>query len=473
MGFERGRMMVFGRKAYVTLGVLAAFLLLLASPAWAQTPPAQTTLTVAKSEVAGDKTVTVGEDLSYTIEVRNTGNTDPAQTVVLTDPLPANTTFVSAEVTTGGGTCTSPAVGAATGTITCNLGDIAPNTTETVEITVRPTAAAGEAGSVENTATADGANTTPASDTERTTVEASDITIEKDDSPDPADVDESLRYTLTVTNNGAPGSGDRDLNIVDELPDGVDFISADDRCTESNNVVRCRIDDLGPGETATVRIFVEPLEEGTLVNAAQVFARDDRFTPIAEATESTLVEDSADPDPDDGDGGNADSDQTNVCNNVVNIIIEDVQNPSVNNTISSDVNATNSQNVSDVQSSTIGAVSNEQVVEVSNEQVVDIAQELNISPTIVQNCIQQNVGEDVIIGKDDNVDNNNDGNNDTDPDNEEPVVKKDGVVDAIATEELPITGGPDLVAGGIALSTVFFGVAFSVLLLAKSRRRRM
>ncbi len=153
-------------------------------------------------------------------------------------------------------------------------------------------------------------------------------------------------------------------------------------------------------------------------------------------------------------------------NNVVNIIIEDVQNPSVNNTISSDVNATNSQNVSDVQSSTIGAV--------SNEQVVDIAQELNISPTIVQNCIQQNVGEDVIIGKDDDVDNNNDdGNNDTDPDNEDPVVKKDGVVDAIATEELPITGGPDLVAGGIALSTVFFGVAFSVLLLAKSRRRRM
>ena len=173
-----------------------------------------------------------------------------------------------------------------------------------------------------------------------------------------------------------------------------------------------------------------------------------------------------------GDGNNV-NDQENTCNNVVRIIVEEVQNPNTDNTISSDVNATNSQSV---QGSTTGDVSNEQAVEVSNEQVVDIAQELNISPTIVQNCIQQNAGDDaIIVDDDDDDDGNNNGktNKDgTDPDDDAPVGKKAGIVDDVSTEALPVTGGPDLVASGIALSIVVSGVALSGLLLVKSRRQR-
>jgi uncharacterized repeat protein (TIGR01451 family) len=354
---------------------------LFTDPAWAQ----DTTLRVDKTD--SPDPVVVGQPLTYTIDVRNTGNTNPAQSVVLNDPLPPNTTFSSAEVTAGGGTRTSPAVGAGTGTITCNLGDIAPNTTETVTIVVRPTAAAGF---VDNTATADGTNTAPASDTERTAVVRSGVTIEKDDSPDPADVGESLRYTLAVTNNTGIA---RDVDVVDRLPEGVDFISADDRCTESNNVVTCRINNLaGNGGTATIRIFVEPQEEGTIENTARAFARDDRSTPLAEATETTRVQDgtppSPDPDPDPGNVAIEDRSQTNVCENVVNIINEDVQNPVVDN----DQNA----NVTNTQTAT-GNNANEQVVEISQEQVVKIDQELNVSPVIVQQCIQQNAGRDAIM----------------------------------------------------------------------------
>jgi uncharacterized repeat protein (TIGR01451 family) len=286
-------------RRFLTVLPIVVFIMtvLMAAPAWAQT----TTLSVTKSD--SPTTVRVGELLTYTIVVRNTG-TDPATNVRLDDDLPANTTFVSAAVTVGSGNCTEPAVGATGGTVRCNLGTIAPGGTRTVTIEVRPTAAAGEAGFVDNTATAEGSNTNRARDTERTTVQESGITIEKDDSPDPADVGESLLYRLEVRREA--GALTTNVRVVDELPDGVEFISVDTSmgsCSESNNVVRCTINGLVVGQTETVRIFVEPLEEGTVTNAAQVFAQGDPFTPIAEAGERTRVEDR-----DDGGGGGDDGD---------------------------------------------------------------------------------------------------------------------------------------------------------------------
>lgn len=145
--------------------------------------------------------------------------------------------------------------------------------------------------------------------TEETEVNESGITIEKDDSPDPADVGESLRYTLTVTNDSGKT---QDLTVVDEPPDGVDFIGVSSNeadCTESNNVVDCDLDTLGDSDTATIRILVEPQEAGTIENTAQVFARGDPSTSIVEVTESTRVEDGAGPGPDPDDGDDRDRDR--------------------------------------------------------------------------------------------------------------------------------------------------------------------
>ena len=269
--------------AVATFAVALFVLALSASPAWADT-----TLSVTKNDTADP--VTVGEEITYMITVRNTGLTEDAENVRLEDILPANTTFVSANVV-GSGNCDEPAVGATSGTVRCRLGTITPGATETVEIRVRPTAAAGEAGFVDNEVTAEGSNTNRARDTERTRVNESGITIEKDDFPDPADVGESLLYRLEVTNK--PGSPTRDINVVDELPDDVEFISvnpSEGRCTESSNVIRCSINNFAAGETATIRIFVEPLEEGTIENTARVFRQGDRFTTLAEASERTRVE---------------------------------------------------------------------------------------------------------------------------------------------------------------------------------------
>jgi uncharacterized repeat protein (TIGR01451 family) len=88
-----------------------------------------------------------GQPLTYRIRVVNAGP-DAADAVVVDDPLPAGSTFVSCTTTLG--TCTGPAPGTG-GTVTASLGTMAVGAAETVTIVVNVTASAG---SLVNTATA-------------------------------------------------------------------------------------------------------------------------------------------------------------------------------------------------------------------------------------------------------------------------------------------------------------------------------
>jgi uncharacterized protein len=88
-----------------------------------------------------------GENETYTVVVKNINSPVTATGVALTDTLPASMTFVSA--TTSQGSLVTPPVGS-TGTVTANLGAIAPGATATVTITAKSTAA----GTVTNSATA-------------------------------------------------------------------------------------------------------------------------------------------------------------------------------------------------------------------------------------------------------------------------------------------------------------------------------
>lgn len=88
--------------------------------------------------------------------------------------------------------------------------------------------------------------------------------------------------------------------------------------------------------------------------------------------------------------------------------------------------------------------------DITGDNVNEIAQELNISPTIVQNCIEGNDNE--IGGRDDNGD---DTNGDAD---------ENGVIN-IPDGNLPNTGGPPL------LAILFSVVAGAGLLTALVRRR--
>jgi uncharacterized repeat protein (TIGR01451 family) len=114
---------------------------------------ASTTVTPS-ADVAVTKTgpasVTAGANATYSITVANGGPSDAAS-VTLTDTVPAGTTFVSENQTTGPTfACTTPVPGAG-GTITCTIATLPAGASATFSVVVNISVAA--TGSITNTAT--------------------------------------------------------------------------------------------------------------------------------------------------------------------------------------------------------------------------------------------------------------------------------------------------------------------------------
>jgi uncharacterized repeat protein (TIGR01451 family) len=147
-------------------------------------------LTITKDD--GVTQIAPGQTLTYTLTISNVGN-QGATGVTVTDPIPANTTFVSA-----------PRGTFANGAVTFDVGDLAAGATETRVVTVQVTGSV-PAGvtAITNTAAVDddhanGPDPTPAnntaSDTDTTLVAAPDLTITKDDGVFTAQPGDTLTY---------------------------------------------------------------------------------------------------------------------------------------------------------------------------------------------------------------------------------------------------------------------------------------
>lgn len=103
-------------------------------------------------------------------------------------------------------------------------------------------------------------------------------------SPDPVSVGAPLTFTIEVAfEPGEPGA-----IVVDELPDSVEFVSAQvDPLGEcflvDDNTVVCAVEnpDIQNGGTATITIVVTPTECGTFTNTA--FIPDEPVTPDQQA----------------------------------------------------------------------------------------------------------------------------------------------------------------------------------------------
>jgi uncharacterized repeat protein (TIGR01451 family)/CSLREA domain-containing protein len=118
-----------------------------------------------------------------------------------------------------------------------------------------------------------------------------DVSITQSVSPDPVTVGVELDYTVTVSNDG------RDtatlVTVVDNLPAGVTFLSADPSqgsCGESSGTVTCSLGSLLDDASATVVVRVIPSTPGTIENNATVSAKETDPVPANNtATEHTLV----------------------------------------------------------------------------------------------------------------------------------------------------------------------------------------
>ncbi len=119
---------------------------------------------------------------------------------------------------------------------------------------------------------------------------AADIEVTKIDSPDPVVVGNQLTYTISVHNAGPDGA--TNVSVVDNLPGGVQFVSATSTqgTCSGTTTISCSLGDLASDATAGVTIVVTPSAAGTLVNTAVANAtEDDPVESNNSATASTTV----------------------------------------------------------------------------------------------------------------------------------------------------------------------------------------
>jgi len=227
--------------------------------------------------------VLAGTNLTYTIEVTNSGPSD-ALGVVVTDTLPAGVTLAS---TSG---CGEDPFGVPA----CSLGSIMAGGSAQITITVAVDSSA--TGSLVNQATV--ASSTPeavpgnetASAT--TTVDtAADLVLTKGAAPDPVVAGTQLVYTLTVTNNGP--SDALDVVVTDTLPPEATFISSSGCAEDPGGVPTCSLGPIVAGgmKQYTVAVEVDSATLGSINNLASVTSTTTEANPGDESvsTGTTVV----------------------------------------------------------------------------------------------------------------------------------------------------------------------------------------
>ncbi|HEY0391495.1 MAG TPA: hypothetical protein VGC63_07295 [Solirubrobacterales bacterium] len=122
---------------------------------------------------------------------------------------------------------------------------------------------------------------------------SADLAISKVDSPDPIAVGSTLTYTIQVQNLGPDVA--TGVTVTDQLPKGVDFVSASSQCALSGRRVTCALGQIGVpaidySGPATVTISVIPRRLGVISNTASVKgSQKDRVGRNNKATATTSV----------------------------------------------------------------------------------------------------------------------------------------------------------------------------------------
>ncbi|WP_212830617.1 DUF11 domain-containing protein [Catellatospora sp. TT07R-123] len=251
----------------------------------------------------GPETALASTELTYEITVKNNGPST-AQNVTVRDTLPGGVSFVSVSSTKG--TCTN---GQPPGRdLVCGLGNLANGDSVTITVVgkladdaVAGTILFNEA--VVSSDTADPDNDDVRKSVKTTVTADANLSVTKDDDPDPVLAGEELVYTVTASNAGP--STAQAVTLQDTLPDGTTFVSGVNGgnqpvCAfQQPDQVVCQLGDLASGASETVRITVavdSSVEDGTtLRNEVTVSSSTPDSDPNNNtATAETTVETSAD-----------------------------------------------------------------------------------------------------------------------------------------------------------------------------------
>lgn len=217
-------------------------------------------LSVVKT--ADKSLVSPGDALTYNFIYRNSGSTTVTN-VVVTETIPAQTTFVSVSNTT--------ACSFASGVVTCNFGTMNAGTSGTFSVTV--TVNAGATVSIDNgnyTIAGDqvGASLGPVVSVPITGPPA-DLSLTKTVTPVNLTPPGDLTYTLTVANAG-PNTA-TGVTLTDTLPAPLTFVSAvatQGVCTGVSTIT-CNLGSIAVGSSVTVTIVGHAVSaSGVLTNTA-------------------------------------------------------------------------------------------------------------------------------------------------------------------------------------------------------------
>jgi len=220
----------------------------------------------------GPSSVTAGTNATYMVTVTN-GGPNPASGVVLTDTLPAGSTFVSMTQTGGSDTFTlSQSGGTATETAAADLAS-GSSDTFTLVVTAPADAAPGTAfndsASVSST-TAD-PNTSNNSAAQNGTIVGTpaDLAVAAS-GPATANEGDQFTYTVIVTNTDAANAG-TGVVLTDTLGANLKYVSAtasQGTFSQSGGVVTFTVGTLAAGASATLTVTAQATEDGTVTDSA-------------------------------------------------------------------------------------------------------------------------------------------------------------------------------------------------------------
>ncbi|MBD0370785.1 MAG: DUF11 domain-containing protein [Pyrinomonadaceae bacterium] len=209
--------------------------------------------------VVGSESVQPGQNVTYTIEVRNFGPDDAAN-VTLTDIIPDGMTFVSLTQNTGSTfTCTTPTVGMNDAPISCTLALMPNGETATFTLVTNIPLQTAEGTFFTNTATV----TTSSVDTNEENNSSSatviipvpnaDLRVSKFATSETVREDMDATFTIEVRNTG-PDSANN-VNLSDTLPGTMTFVSL---MQTSGPTFSCTTPAAGAGGTISCDIMSLP-----------------------------------------------------------------------------------------------------------------------------------------------------------------------------------------------------------------------
>jgi len=172
--------------------------------------------------------VAAGGNITYTQVITNSGPSN-CSAGTFTEPLPANTTFVSVAVaTTGGGAWTCPN----SSPVSCTNPSVVPGSTGTVTAIYKVSAIATPGTIITDTATVatTSTDTNTANNTATSTIAVAsgtqaDLSVTNSASPNPVTAGQNITFTQTVTNNGPATAGGTVVVLFDQVPANTTYVS--------------------------------------------------------------------------------------------------------------------------------------------------------------------------------------------------------------------------------------------------------